>query len=426
MKLLIFILIFIFVHPQCYANEIENKIAFGLKRGWKYSIAVVNEKNGKVLFQYHANQKLVPASNQKLITLFQSLKYLGADYQPSMTVLHTGKILNGVLYGDLIIQGNGAIVFTGRYSSDNFKERQNNLAQSVQPLIKLLKQAGIKQIDGKIKAVSGNIANTNTRYVSAVGLLFNENTVETNVENGKLETIPQNQKAVCFKYHRGSLPQKRVSVRKRHIIRDCISIDLNRDSQDYWRIENYNNNVFFINQISGYLRQNHIGIFKKNYPKTDIHFIGSLSGLTIKQMAKAILGFSDNLRAEMLYLYLLHNGKYRLLKRLGAKDGSGLSHLNSLNAFQLVGALRAMSVSWPWVQNCMAKPQKEGTLQHRYLNISGLYAKTGTLDGVISLSGFLEGQNRYIFSILINQVDSKLLARNNIGNILKCIKNNCK
>ena len=103
MKLLIFILIFIFVHPQCYANEIENKIAFGLKRGWKYSIAVVNEKNGKVLFQYHANQKLVPASNQKLITLFQSLKYLGADYQPSMTVLHTGKTLNGVLYGDLII-----------------------------------------------------------------------------------------------------------------------------------------------------------------------------------------------------------------------------------------------------------------------------------------------------------------------------------
>lgn len=59
------------------------------------------------LARYNEGLKMLPASNTKLITTGLALSKLGPDYKFRTTLAHTGKIIDGVLQGDLYIVGGG-------------------------------------------------------------------------------------------------------------------------------------------------------------------------------------------------------------------------------------------------------------------------------------------------------------------------------
>lgn len=399
-------------------GEINTIINRGTQRGWLWSVAILDSASGKVLYQREALAKLIPASNQKIITLYQALKHLGPDYRPAMEVAYTGTVVNGVLRGDLIIRGNGAIVFTSRFAADDFKKRQGLLTKSVEPLVALLRKSGISSIAGTIRSEGGTVSMNNARYPAAAGLLFNENTVESRVERGVLSTTPPRQEAITFWAHRDGALQRRVQSRRRRRAKDIISVDLNRSSDDYWRIESYDKTSFFNDQLIQYLRKLGVGVTGASFGRGSEKKLGNLAGLSVRELASAILRHSDNLRAEMLYTYLVENGKQKLLEKIGSVDGSGLSHKNSLNAFQIVGALRALRTRWPWSYDELARPGEEGTLRARYSDLPSLRAKTGTVDGALSLSGFLQGDREYTFSILLNNVKQRSAGRAAIGQLL--------
>ena len=90
------------------------------------------------------------------------------------------------------------------------------------------------------------------------------------------------------------------------------------------------------------------------------------------------------------------------------RNGSGLNDTNRFSARQTVTLLREMWRRFPLMADFLAAlpvAGKDGTTRWRMETTEGrLRAKTGTLDGVTSLSGYVEtaAHDRLVFSILVN------------------------
>ena len=151
---------------------------------------------------------------------------------------------------------------------------------------------------------------------------------------------------------------------------------------------------------------------------------------------------SDNLNAEMLIYAMAYedsgapastdNGLLaikRFIDSLGPNsknysiaDGSGVSHYNIVSAELLIELLKYMYYDqkdlFELFYNSLAVAGVDGTLKNRMKNTSAqnkVHAKTGTLNGVSNLSGYVTAENGNLlaFSILIqNFVNEYSNARN--------------
>ena len=86
--------------------------------GWssdRWSVLVVSLDKGDTLFAHQADTHLAPASGLKLFTTAAALYYLGPEFRYSTFLLADGKIENGVLNGDLVVYGTGDPSFTARF-----------------------------------------------------------------------------------------------------------------------------------------------------------------------------------------------------------------------------------------------------------------------------------------------------------------------
>jgi hypothetical protein len=100
-------------------------------------------------------------------------------------------------------------------------------------------------------------------------------------------------------------------------------------------------------------------------------------------------------------------------------DGSGLSHDNRISARSTVGLLEFMEGTpvGPTWQHTFSIAGVRGTLGGRMTGgntIGRVFGKTGSLTGVIALSGYLENKHdgqRYYFSVLFNNVGDQTAAR---------------
>jgi D-alanyl-D-alanine carboxypeptidase/D-alanyl-D-alanine-endopeptidase (penicillin-binding protein 4) len=87
-------------------------------------------------------------------------------------------------------------------------------------------------------------------------------------------------------------------------------------------------------------------------------------------------------------------------------DGSGLSRYNSVTPRLLVNVLQTMAEQ-PTYRASLAIAGVDGTLKkrfHRTIGANNITAKTGTLMGVVSLSGYLQNPHwgEVVFSIILN------------------------
>jgi serine-type D-Ala-D-Ala carboxypeptidase/endopeptidase (penicillin-binding protein 4) len=149
-------------------------------------------------------------------------------------------------------------------------------------------------------------------------------------------------------------------------------------------------------------------------------------GTPLARILPAMLKESLNARAEMLFKHVgfaTGNGgtftggatavKSALAKagieasKLVLADGSGLSRKNRVTAGAIEQLLVALHQhpAGPEFRESLAEPGEEGTLRRRFLGLENrVFAKTGTLNGVSSLSGYVltKGQKWIAFSILMN------------------------
>ena len=109
---------------------------------------------------------------------------------------------------------------------------------------------------------------------------------------------------------------------------------------------------------------------------------------------------------ETLAKYNINSGK------LQAVDGSGLSHENRISAQTLAQVLVTMKNNPKFAPAINGLPVGgiSGTLQHRFIKsapeaVGLVHAKTGSINGVVSLAGYIEsGDHEYIFAIIADRL----------------------
>ncbi len=390
----------------------------------------------KIVYGLNQNKSFIPASNQKLVTLAAALLKLGKYYRSNTGFFADGPITNNILHGNLIIKGFGAIYFTGRYPHDlSIEEKNFKLAQQIKQFVKKLNDAGINEIDGNIIIdwSEWTDMSKNHHYPAAAPVLFNENTVDIGVHNKSIFSCPTPAKGFSLVDYNGNGKQKRGPSQQ---YPDKIFVNKKTDSIDFWRIEQTPALLFYYWQIKHQLEANGISVHcypQKTEPRQRVKYqLFELDSLPLGDLVKYTGLYSDNLRAEIIFLnlgYILagkanydtgSNAVISILSEhlptigtISVVDGSGLSRKNQISPLQLVSILNLMT----------ERPQKDtfigslpvagksGTLRKRYLNskIKGsLIGKTGTLNGVTALSGYLLEHNKpkYSFSFINNNNSS--------------------
>jgi len=315
----------------------------------------VTDAGGKNLFSFNENAKLIPASNQKLLVGACGLLHFGPDYRFKTRLYKKGRLENGVLHGNLMIRGTGAIEFTVRYT-DDFEKKKEILNNQLDAFCRKIKSAGITSIAGNVVVDGSSWSDMarNTHYPAAGSVTFNDNTLEIQVANKKVTTIPETVshfKIIAVEKTGG---QEKIQVNGKPT--DNILVNTTAGSADHWRIDTISAEDYYKKNIVHALEQRGITITGNdlnNDAREELLF--ELEGIPVSEYVYRMFTDSDNVRAELLFLNLGYSlyGKANydnasaacnaLLKKNGLlpgsgtiADGSGLSRENRIESAQKV------------------------------------------------------------------------------------------
>lgn len=130
--------------PQTAAQRsIQSKLAKEPFRSGAYGILAMR-MNGDTLVCVNPSQRLVPASNMKLVTTGLALRRFGPDYRFTTTFAYSGEIVDSTLVGDLYICGGGDPTIGSK--SDCARE----LEDTFDGWTAIIRRAGIKAIKGRV------------------------------------------------------------------------------------------------------------------------------------------------------------------------------------------------------------------------------------------------------------------------------------
>ncbi|HUS58656.1 MAG TPA: D-alanyl-D-alanine carboxypeptidase/D-alanyl-D-alanine-endopeptidase [Planctomycetota bacterium] len=108
-------------------------------------VKIVSMRTGETLIDNYADKLFIPASNQKLVSTAAALHLLGPDFRFQTLLYARGKIAQGVLDGDLIVVGGGDPDISGRNHGGDPRFLFKTWA-------KVLKDSGISEVSGSIIA----------------------------------------------------------------------------------------------------------------------------------------------------------------------------------------------------------------------------------------------------------------------------------
>lgn len=88
-------------------HAIDSMVADPKWRTAQLGILIVDPERGDTLYSHNAGKLFMPASNQKILTGAVALELLGPDFRFSTTLLADGEIEDGVIQGNLRLVGTG-------------------------------------------------------------------------------------------------------------------------------------------------------------------------------------------------------------------------------------------------------------------------------------------------------------------------------
>jgi serine-type D-Ala-D-Ala carboxypeptidase/endopeptidase (penicillin-binding protein 4) len=400
-------------------------------------ISLYDVAGNKYLYNYQGDKYFVPASNTKLITCYAALKYLG-DSLPGISYWENDTALFLVPTGDPSLL------------HSEFKK---------QPVIDFIKKSG--------KPVYVTDANWKDEPLGA-GWSWNDYN-----ENYMAERSPMPVYGNIIKWVQEmsgnaasnanmqetpsiySIPEIEWKVRfNTGVTRRGFFVQRNRDENVYMITEGTEKkkeqDVPFVTrgvQSAVELLPDSVGkevFYKEALPK------GAGKLLTIRSqptdsLLKPMMHRSDNFYAEQSLLMvsqailgimndtrivdtLLKTDLSVLPQRPRWADGSGLSRYNLFTPNDFVTVLKKMREEFGMERMKVILPTGgEGTLSNLYKqDVNHIFAKTGTLSGVVAISGYLyTSKNKLlIFSVLINNhTGSAVTIRRSIEDFLSGIRN---
>lgn len=419
-------------------------------RSGRQGVAVVDVEQKKLVFSHNVDQALKPASVMKVLTAATALRELGPGHV-FVTRAFTdkssfGKLASGAL-PRLFVMGVGDPSFTIERLTLFVRGLQAKGVRSIETLV--LDSAGFENDKGR----SGPRA-----YEAGTSALsFNFNAVTFWVcptENGKPARISVDP----FEYQIGLEGQITTTSRGG----DSFGIDELAGEEPRYRVKgtvrksetcrvvyrSVDNPIHYVGEV---LKRHFelVGIKVKSVelgvvPNT-AREIYSFSSEPLSEIIRGMNQFSNNFTAEQLVAAIGHTGKFRFdrsvglermegyLARLGIADdsilvvdGSGLSHENRLSARSVSAVLTDMATD-PRLSTefeaSLAVGGRNGTLKSRQFGDKNMVvrAKTGTINGVTSLAGFVTAQSghKMAFVIFQNSVRSVSDARRAEERIVK-------
>lgn len=185
------------------ANSIAQSVTHKLKNSFlnfekdpqlKYAISslyVVDAQSGVVVFDKNSSVGLAPASTQKIVTSISAYEILGKDFSYRTDISYDGKIVNGILIGNIVVTGSGdPTLGSWRWAKTKEDSVINRILKSIQ-------EKGIRKIDGNIivdisnwkgnQQMDGWIWQDIGNYYGAGlnSLLWRENQFDIHLQSGK-------------------------------------------------------------------------------------------------------------------------------------------------------------------------------------------------------------------------------------------------
>lgn len=409
------------------------------------SVHVVDIDSNDVILSWNAMTPKNPASVMKILTTAVALDELGPTYQWHTDFYYTGTLENEILDGDLIMKGFGDPYLT---------------AEKIWIMLRSLRRKGIRSITGDLLLDDSYFSLPNylpgafdnepirTYNVGPNALMFNLKTIKFHVEadmknnmvkifeDPKLENLNIVNKLIpidgdCDGFQRGikMVPNKTFN----QLSFMGTFPDSCRDFSFYRSMLSHNEYTFALfksiwHQLGGELSGDWRNII---FEPLDEPFF-SYDSETLSNVIGSINKHSNNVMTRNLLLTLAAE-KYPLpatqkkgrmvieewlnnkgLNRIGFDydNGAGLSRQSRLTAEQVTELLLETYKS-PFMPEFMASLSLsglDGTMFERFSDdeITGkLHVKTGMIDHVSSMAGYLYSKNgkRYAFSIIQNYHD---------------------
>lgn len=418
-----------------------------------WGVDVRSLEDGRTLYQRNADRLFVPASNMKLLTGAAALEALGPEYRYRTVVAANGPIIDGVLQGSLVIFGNGDPTFSERFHRDS-RDAFRSWADS-------LLTRGVRRISGGVIAVDSAFHGPHygsgwawddllTASAAPYGAIqFNEGVFALEIfpssnayQPGIVILDPPTQAVRVINDTRTLVEGSITAIR---VMRDeagtgvIVRGEIPADAGEITRTVAVDDPArYFATVLRETLREQGLAVegpaiifselaaFDPSIANTQPLFTYESPPMT--EILAAMMKPSQNQIAETLLVTLGRELRNDGTAESGAAvvdsilrthdvqplsyrmaDGSGLSRYNLLSPALLVDLLATMDRSAMrdiWLES-LPVAGREGTLANRMSEpplLDRVVAKTGTLSGIRSLSGYLTtvAGERVAFSIIVN------------------------
>ncbi|WP_392536379.1 D-alanyl-D-alanine carboxypeptidase/D-alanyl-D-alanine-endopeptidase [Legionella sp. 227] len=407
-------------------------------------IVVLDLTSGKVLYRRNAQRLYIPASNLKLFSEAAALMVLGPDYRfKNQLSMSSGKIQQGVLQGNVYVRLSGDPSFN--------RDDLNTLLSS-------LKEWNIHTIQGNVY-IDSSLANvdpyppgwltTDLSYsygAPNAPVMVDSNRLTVTVNPGAQAGDPAvvevddgggaialNNQATTKADSKGCGVGFSLDQENHLTVRGCVGVGQWAVQQ---RLAIKNPLMYAQAMIKSQLAKSNIqlnGQVQLGKTPTGSLLIATQHSKQLSQLMADTLKPSDNLYADSLYLHAaekLNKGipvnwrdaqplvKNFLQSQTGIDfsnaiftDGSGLSRYSLVTPEQTISLLKFLYQRFPLSYEYIAAlpiSGRDGTLQKRFkipTQQGFVRAKTGTMTGINSLSGYLYTANGHTlaFAMYVNR-----------------------
>jgi len=433
-------------------RQVESIVANSELNHGRVGICIIDTSTNETLVEIHANDSMIPASNQKLLTTGAALHVLGPSFSFQTKLLQDGK--NLIVVGD----GDPTLGDTELGGITDWSNEQSMLDAELKPWINAVKNAGIRSVDTLYiddRIFDQNFVHPswpadqiNHWYCAQVsGINYHLNVVHffpspirgTKANLGNIApympwlTIKNNTTSKTGKKESSSFWVARPPNSNNLTARGNVKTAHTKPV----KVAIHDPAMIFGNTLATALRANGISVSQiKRVSTSAPPSQGKKLYVRTTPISDALLRSnrdSYNLYAEVLLkrLAALATGRpgtfdegatvveAAVTQRLSSNqhltvaDGSGMSRNNRVSPTTLARWLASFNIEEPTgntLLRSLATPGT-GTLRSRFKDMqfdgATIYAKSGYLRGVCTLSGYIvfeNGRLPLVFSILVNEI----------------------
>ena len=377
MKVLNSIFILVFMHsiilaeaPDKVLKEIDELIS-GIPASTRMAIMVYNPLTQDTIISINHTESMIPASNAKLFTTAVALELMGGDYLLSTKILaDDADFTDGIIEGNIYIKGFGNPTF----DSDDLEFLVNRLYQS-----------GLRRI-------TGDVIGDDTFFDDVYS---RDDWINEERSNVKLPPVS----ALVIDRNRTTVTKKRKGRYRTYFV-DVKNPPLFVAQKLKEKLINYGVEVGG-NSISSQATETAKTLVESSIPLRELLQIlnknsdNFFAECLFKTLGAVYSGKQGNsfFSTQAILSYIQDNGIYSEGTQI--VDGSGISRFDQVTAGALVGLLEKVYFNindFEDFYNSLSIAGVDGTLDNRMIGTpaeNNFRGKTGTLNGVSSLSGYI-------------------------------------